>query len=178
MPKLKHNSLSSIEEDFSLGNQLYGGGQHIALYVASLARQLLRAQSMVHSDHVLLNNWSLIQIAGHEMSSGTDDLDTAIICLVVGLGTLEGGQEAVVDVDDLAGHLGAKQGRKHLHVSCKDNEVNIVLLDQLQDASFLCGLGLSSDWQVDKWDLVRGGEGLKIKVIGNDEGNLDLELSC
>lgn len=94
----------AIQQNPMLGHIFDRRGQHIAFNSASSMSQLLGAHAMVHADHVLLDDRPLIQITRHKMGGGTDNLHPAIVCLVVWLGSLEGGQEAMVDVDDLARH--------------------------------------------------------------------------
>lgn len=50
------------------------------------------------------------------MRGGTDDLHTALVGPVVGLGTLKGWQEAVVDVDGVAPVALAEAFTEDLHV--------------------------------------------------------------
>jgi hypothetical protein len=57
---------------------------------------------VIDADHVLLDDRALVELAGDVVAGGADQLDAAGVGLVVGLGADEAGQEAVVDVDDLA----------------------------------------------------------------------------
>ena len=71
---------------------------------------------------------------------GGDELDATRVCLLIGVGTLEAGQEAVVNVDDLAFELLTQLGGQHLHVTGKDYKLNVVLFDNLEQACLKCGL--------------------------------------
>ena len=174
---VEHHSLMSVKQHPPLGEVLHGGCQHVALDVASSVGQLLRAHAVVDADNVLLDNRTLIQIAGDEVRGGTDNLDTTVVGLVVRLGALKRRQEAVVNVDDTARHSLAQGGGEDLHVAGQDDEVDVVLFDELQDAGLLLLLGILADRQVDEGDVVGGREGGKVRVVGYDEGDIDGELA-
>jgi len=55
---------------------------------------------------VLLDDRALVEVAGDIVGGGADQLHTARMGLVIGLGALEARQEAVVDVDAAALQLG------------------------------------------------------------------------
>lgn len=167
----------SVQDNLSLSKPLDGGGQNLALDVASLLSQLLGAHSVVDSSDSLLDDGTLVQISSHEMRSGTDNLNTTLVSLVVWLGTLERRQETVVDVDDFARHCLTKAGAQDLHVACKHNQIDVVLLDQFQNLALLLELGLGVDGEMMEGNLVAGGQGLKVRVVGNNERNLDGQLS-
>lgn len=65
---------------------------------------------MVDAGDALLDDGAFIEVRRDKVCSGTDNLDAALVGLVVGLGTLERRQERVVDVDDAAAHGGAEHG--------------------------------------------------------------------
>lgn len=46
---------------------------------------------MINTSNPLLDDRTLVQISSDKVSSGSDNLDTALVRLVVRLGTLEGG---------------------------------------------------------------------------------------
>jgi len=64
---------------------------------------------------VLLDDRAGVQLGGHVVAGGPDQLDSPIEGLVVGTGPGERGQEAVVDVDDAPGVPLAEVGRDDLH---------------------------------------------------------------
>ncbi len=65
---------------------------------------------MIHARHVLLDDRAFVQIRGDVMRRRADDLDAARMGLMVGLGALEAGQEAVMDVDGASGQRLAEVG--------------------------------------------------------------------
>lgn len=132
---------------------------------------------MVDTGDTLFNNGALIQIGRDKVGRGADNLNAAVVGLVVGLGALEGGQEAVVDVDDFAAHGGAQGGREDLHIAGQDDELNVVLADQVEDLALLGGLGVLGDGQVVELDAVALGERRVVGVVGHDDGHLDAQLA-
>lgn len=167
----------AVEDNTALRKVLDSGSEDIALDIATSVGQLLGAHTVVHTNDVLLNDRALIEVAGDEVGSSTDNLDTAVVSLVVRLGTLEGRQEGVVDVDDAAGHGLAELGGQNLHVAGENNQVNVVLRSQLEDLAFLLGLGGCGHGEVVEGDVVGCGEGRKVGVVGDDQGDLNAELT-
>ena len=174
---VEDNSLGTVQEHTLLAPPLDSGGKHLALDVAALDDQLVRAQRVVNACNALLNDRALVQIRSDEVSSGTDDLYTTLIRLVVRLCALERWQEGVVNVDDLARHLGAQTRRQDLHVSRQDDQLDVVLLDELQDLALLLGLGVLGDGEVVELDTMCLGHVGKFGVVGDDDWDLDLQLS-
>lgn len=132
---------------------------------------------MIDPGNTLLDDGALVQVSGDEMRRRADDLDAALVRLVVGLCALEGRQEAVVDVDDLAAHGLAQHGREDLHVAGEDDELDVMLPDQLEDLSLLLRLGVLGHGQVVELDAVAPGQGLELRVVRHDDGHLDAQLA-
>ena len=65
-----------------------------------LRDEIFRRVAVADALDVLLDDRAFVEIGGDVMRGGADQLDAALIGLVVGLGALEGRQERVVDVDD------------------------------------------------------------------------------
>lgn len=176
-PLIEDNSFVTIQQDAPFGNIFHSCGKDVALNIAPRVGQLFRTHAMVHSHNILLDDRTLIEVAGDEMGSGADDLDTAIISLVIGLGALERGQEAVVDIDDASGHGLAQRGGKNLHVASQNDEIDIVLAHEVQDLGLLLSLGLGRDREMMEGNIVRGGEGRKVWVVRDDDRNLNVQLA-
>ena len=66
------------------------------------------------------------------MRRGPDELDAALVCLVVRPRALEARQERVVDVDRPAVELLAQVVGEHLHVAGQHDQVDVEFVDQLQ----------------------------------------------
>ena len=83
----------------------------------------------------------------------------------------------MVNVDDLARHLGAQTRGQNLHVSRQDDQLDVVLLDELQDLALLLDLGVFGDGEVVELNTVCLGHVGKFGVVGDNYGDLDLQLS-
>lgn len=124
----------------------------------------------------LLNDVALVEVRGDEVSRSTNELDAALMSLVVRLCSLEGGKEGVMNVDHLSLHDLAQLGAEDLHVACEDDEVDAVLVNELEDLLLLPLFGvLCVDGEVVEGDVVLGGEGSKRRVVGDDAGDIDGE---
>lgn len=108
---VENHGLGTIQENPPLTPPLHGGGEDLALDIAALVDELLRGQVVVDAGDALLDDGPLVEVGGDEVRGGADDLDAALVGLVVGLGALERRQERVVDVDDLPGHGAAQAWR-------------------------------------------------------------------
>ncbi len=74
-------------------------GQNPALDVAALGDQVFGGIAMGDRLNILGDDRPFIEIGGDLVAGRADHLHPALIGLVIGLGALEAGQEAVVDVD-------------------------------------------------------------------------------
>jgi len=70
------------------------------LEVAAFAHEVFHAVAMGDLGDVLVDDGALIEIGRGVVGGGPDELDAAAMGLVVGLGSREGREEAVVDIDD------------------------------------------------------------------------------
>src|SRR6201994_2006304 len=64
-------------------------GQDLRLDVPAGLGEALRGERVVHPDHVLLDDRSLVQVRGHVVGGSADQLDPARMGLMVGLGALK-----------------------------------------------------------------------------------------
>lgn len=94
---LEHNCLVSVQKHSSLSIPANSRRQHLRLDRGSLLRQLLGVHAVVDSSDSLLDNGALVEIGRDNVRRGTNNLDSAIKRLVIGLCADEAGQEAVVD---------------------------------------------------------------------------------
>jgi len=173
---IEDNRLVTVEDNPLLGNPFDRGRQRLALDVTALIDQFLWTQTVIHTHDSLLNNRPLVQIRRDEMCRGADNLNTAIVRLMVRLRALERRQETVVDIDDFSRHGGAQSRRQDLHVARQHDEIDVILLDQVQDLRFLLVLGVGFDGQMVERDVVASGQVLEIRMVGYDARNLDGEL--
>src|SRR5919106_5672729 len=122
----------AVEEDAVLDVPAHGAGEGHALHVAPDARELGDAMGVVDAGDLLLDDRPFVEVLGDVVGGGTDELHTAGVGLRVGAGTLEGGQERVVDVDRAPGERAARVGTQDLHVAREDDELDAVLADEVE----------------------------------------------
>ena len=77
----------------------HGARQHAAFDVAALANQIFRRVAVADALDILVDDRALIERAGDVMRGGADQLDAALMRLVVGPRALEARQERMMDVD-------------------------------------------------------------------------------
>lgn len=174
---IENHRFGDIQENAPLGNPLHSSSQYLTLDIGALLDQILGAHAVVDPGDTLLDNGPLVEVGGDKVGGGPDNLDTTLVGLVVRLGALEGGQEAVVDVDDPAAHGGAQGRGQDLHVAGEHDELDVVRLNQLQDLGLLLGLGVLGDGEVVELDAVAPGQGLVLGVVGHDDGDVDAQLA-
>ena len=131
---------------------------------------------MVDADDVLLDDRAGIEFAGYVVAGGADQLDAAFVGLMVRLGAGEAGQEAVVDVDDLAGQRVAQFRRQDLHVAGEHHAVATHVLEDAQHLGVGRRLVVGGDWHVMEGNAVPLDEAAESVVVGDDAGNLDVEF--
>ncbi len=110
---------------------------------------------------------------GHVVGGGADQLHAPVVRLVVGLGALEAGQEAVVDVDRPAGQLVTQVIRQHLHVAGQHHQLGPFGLDDLELLGFGLGLGGRSHRDVVERHVVAGGQLVEVAVVADDGADVD-----
>ena len=81
------------------------------------------ALAMGHARDVLLDDRARVELLGDVVRSGADDLHAALVRLRVRVGAGEGGQERVVDVDDLRPHRLEEGRAEDLHVARQHDQV-------------------------------------------------------
>ena len=82
--------------------------QHLAFGVAALRGEVVHCFGVVYTRHILFNDGAFVQVRRDIVGGGTNQFDTAVMRLVVGLGAFEAGQERVVDVDGTARQFAAQ----------------------------------------------------------------------
>jgi hypothetical protein len=85
-------------------------GEYHIFDIAPDSRQFLRCQRVIDPFHLLLDDRAFVQIGRHIMGRGADQLDPAVIGLLVRIGPLEAGQEGMMDVDRPSGQPAAQFG--------------------------------------------------------------------
>src|SRR5258707_1107158 len=95
----EHHGLAAIEDHAVLQVMAYRPRQHAAFDVAALADEVVRCIAMADALDVLIDDRALIEVAGDVMRGGADQLDAALVRLVIRPRALETRQKRVMDVD-------------------------------------------------------------------------------
>src|SRR5690606_27569768 len=98
---VEHDSALAIEQNAMLHMPANCASQHQRFHVAAHTGQLVGAHAVMHALDVLFDDGAFVEVGGDVVRGGTDDLHATGVCLVVGAGTLEARQEAVMNVDGL-----------------------------------------------------------------------------
>jgi hypothetical protein len=85
------------------------------------------------------------------MGRGADDFYAAVEGLLMGLGADEGGQEGMMNIDDLLRKLFDKAGGKHLHIAGQDDQFDIIFAKKIN----LLPLGLLFCFFANRNDAIR-----------------------
>ena len=167
----------TIHEDPPLRPPLDSCSQDLAFDIAALVDKLFSCHAMVDAGDSLFDDGTFVEVCRYKVSRGSNDLDAPVKGLVIRLGTLEGWQEAVMDIDDLAGHGFAESWREHLHVSSKHHQLDVVLFDKFEYSSFLVGLSVFRDREMVENNVVALGQGLEVWMIANNHGYVHSQLA-
>ncbi|SUS06260.1 exported hypothetical protein [uncultured Defluviicoccus sp.] len=89
----------TVDEDPALDMPLDGSRQDDVLDIPAHHHQALGAMAVTDTLDRLLDNRSLVEVLSHIMSGGADNLDTALVGLLVRLRTLEARQKRMMNVD-------------------------------------------------------------------------------
>src|SRR3954471_14360559 len=94
----EHHGLAAVEDHTVLQMIAYRPRQHAAFDVAALAHEIFRRIAMADALDVLIDDRTLIECAGDVMGGSADQLDAALMGLVVGTRALEARQKRMMDV--------------------------------------------------------------------------------
>ena len=78
-----------VEQDAVFAVPFEGTSQHLALGVTSQSGQVLDRFAVVHAGDVLLDDGAFVQVSGHVVGGGTNQLHASLMRLVIGLGAFE-----------------------------------------------------------------------------------------
>ena len=129
--------------------------------------------------HVLLNDRPCVQFGSDVVTRGSDNLHTALPCLVIGFGTDEGWQERVVYINNMVRIGGNHLVADNLHVAGQDDERHPLLAQQLHLCLFhllLIGVVLLDAPHVVGYAELLG-HIAQVLMVGDDAGNVHIILS-
>ena len=87
-------------------------GKNDTLKVAAFFDQIVHGVAMRDADDILLNNGPLVQHLGHVVAGRADKLYPAVKRGMVRLGADKGGQEGMMNIDNLLPVTSRKLGKK------------------------------------------------------------------
>src|SRR4051812_47124004 len=100
---IKYHRLPTIEDYAVLEMMAHGAGQHAAFDITALSREVFRRIAVANAFDVLVDDRALVEVAGDVMRGRADQLDAALMRLVIGPRALEARQERVMNVDAAPG---------------------------------------------------------------------------
>lgn len=164
-------------ECFALKVKPDGTGENDFFQVFSFSDEIFHGVFVGYFHDILLNDGTFIQIGGHIMAGGTDDFHSPLMRPVIGLGTCEGRQEGVVNVDDLVWKSRDKFITEDLHVPGQNDKIYFQMSEQRHLGFFyFCLIGFS-DIKAKKRNVKTPGYWLMYLVVGNNGRNFYLPLS-
>ena len=153
-----------------------GAGEDDFFEILAEADQVFDGLAMGDTDDVLFDDRAFVEVGGDVVAGGSDDFYAAPVGGMIRTGTGEGGEEAVMDVDDPVPVGGGEGIAEDLHVTRQDNGVNLVLREQGHLLRFLVSLAGGGDGQVMERDAHAPHDGAEDFVIADDEGNFRSEF--
>src|SRR4051812_33213350 len=121
----------AMPDDAVLAVPLHGASEDGPLDLGADAGELLGAVGVGDAGDVLFDDRAGVQFGGHVVRGCTDELDAALLGLLVGARPGERGQERVMDVDDRHADAIEELRREDLHVACEHDQV-AAALEQLE----------------------------------------------
>src|SRR4029077_5811090 len=97
---VKYHGFSAIHQHPSFDMAAHSAGQYNLFQIPSLPHQIIDGISVAHTDDVLLDDGTFIQIVRGIVCRGPDDFHPPVIGLPIGISADESGQEGVMDIDD------------------------------------------------------------------------------
>ena len=104
--------------------QAHGAAEHGALEVASLADHIFDGIAVRDTGYFLFDDWTFIEIHGHVVTRGPDQLHSAQEGLMVRFGADESGEKRMMNVDDAIGLVGNEVFTQHLHVAGQHDQLD------------------------------------------------------
>src|SRR6202021_1061362 len=127
-------------------------------------------------NHVLLNNGTIVEHLRDVVTGRSDQLDSALECLMVGPGADERRQKRMMNVDDALRIPTDEVVRKNLHVAGEHHELWSMLGNERVNFIFGLLLIVFGDGDHSVRNLVEVRNSLVVGMVGNDQRNIAGEL--
>src|SRR5580704_1227623 len=121
---VEYHRLVSVSEDAVAEMQAHGAAEDGTLEVTSLADHVFDGIAVRDASHFLFDDWTFIQIHGHVVTRGPDQLHSPQESLMVRLCSDEGGEKRVMNIDDATGIVGNEILAQYLHVASKHDQLD------------------------------------------------------
>src|SRR3984893_1868502 len=169
----EHHGLAAVQDHAIRQMVAYRPRQYPAFDIAALAHQIVGGIAMADALDVLVDDRAFIECAGDVMRGGADQLDAALMRLMVGPRALEAWQKRMMDVDATTRQFRGHFVRQYLHVACQHHKVGFGLTDQIPDRGLLLAPGLLRHRQVVKRDLTEFEIAVGLALMIGDDGGWD-----
>ena len=121
---LEKDRLILIDMDAVFYVELYCFHKHTTFYIFSFTNEVLDCITMIATNDILGENRTFVQIIGDIVTRCTDELDSPVKGSLIGVGSYEGWQKAMMDIDDTIRIFRDKEWFENLHVPCQNQEVD------------------------------------------------------
>ena len=146
----------------------HGAGENDPLEITAPGDQVFYLIAMGDACHILFDDGAIVENACYVMTCRSDELDPARVSSVIGTRADKCGQEGVMNVDDGRRIAGNKAFCEDLHVAGQDNQLHVEGFEECALPVFgfeACGQG---NGDVLKRYAVKGGELLRLPMVGHD----------
>ena len=132
---------------------------------------------VLHAFDGLLDDRAGVEVGGDVVAGGTDEFHAAFVRLAVRVRADEGGEEAVVDVDDAAFVGAAKIIREDLHEAGEDDQFDVFVFQDVLDFGEAGRLLVAIHVDLVKGDVGVLCDGFAGIAIADDRGDFDGEFT-
>src|SRR5262249_13224802 len=155
----KNHGAVAVEQNAVFHVPAHGLGQNHLFQITAFLDQVFDIVFVRDADDTLFDNRTIVENLRYIMRGRANQLDAAIIGLMVRLASNKRRQERMMDVDDGPGEMLNELVRKNLHVTGENDQVNLLALQEPQ----LRGFGLRFAFLVDGYELKQ--HPIEIRVV-------------
>ena len=175
----EHDGAVAEHEDAPLDVGAHRSGEHDGLEVTAPAGELGDVVTVGHVGDVLGDDWTLVEVRGHVVRGGPDDLDTPVVGLSVRIGPDERRKERMVDVDHPSEPVHREVAGQHEHVAREHDELDVERPEQVAERPLLIAAGIvsRSHRHVVEGHGERAGQRSGIVVVRHDGAHVESEVA-
>jgi len=168
-----------MDDNTILKVKAHTASQGETLAITADPSQVDRSMEVLHVEHFLMDDRSSIQFPGSVVTGCSNQLHSAVVGALVGIRTRKGRKERMMNIDDTVVVLQAIPVGKDLHVAAEDGQLSRDFTDCVAhpaEGQFLRGF-LSRNGDMEEGDPLLVDDSLQVLMIGDDQGDLDIQLS-